>query len=699
MKRTAAKYREIICFFICVAVAVVACRGDVTDTSADGSAHSAAEAVEATGSTESHVAPAIPSPSNRVKVLNTGIALASNPISVRRQKYPVPPTYNEVPFFADLVAAGKLPPISARLPVEPFVVGPGVLNSEKWLDWEVGRYGGTIRTTNLNGSMHEVALAMGMTILRAPDQSTKDPLPAIVSSYEISRDFTQYTLTIREGIKWSDGVPVTTEDVRMTFELYGDERIYPTFPIKARTLGRADGTPGKVTIIDDLTFTVTFDAPYGQFLAELSSWIPDYTLLFRPAHFIKRFHADYTDMSKIQPILDALEIRTWEDLVILKDMRHWELYREHGVGVPSLTPWIAEEVTSSVVRAVRNPYYWKVDIAGNQLPYIDRIEAEVSNQLQSIVLKTAAGEYDVVTSFAQIREMPLYRENAERSNIRTVLHGSINNPPILFLNHDYDYETEGSVWQQLVSDPRFGSAIASAIDKEDVNNTLYFGHYTLDGFTKETFDPETSNRLLDEIGMIEHDADGFRTAPNGNRFELTITTAEVSPDFLGLGELLKSYFENVGIRTTLDVIGSSLFGQRMNGNELMATIHWSDEPIWAPGISEDYWPGFKGHWAPMSEMYFNTNGESGRKPPPYLQEFFDLHVARKVVPPQSEAGEALYADLVDWFSQHYVTIWPVGRMRVPSVYNADLGNVIKDGYPFDRALDYGMEQLFFKTPQ
>lgn len=691
MKREAAKYPQIIYFFIGVAVGLAACRGHTAEASTDSGSHRTAE------TTESHVATGISSPSNAVAGSRTGVP--SPPISVSSQKYSPPSTYNEVPFFADLVASGKLPPISERLPLEPFVVGPGVLNSEKWLDWEVGRYGGTIRTTNLNGSMHELALAMGMTILRAPDQSTKDPLPAIVSSYKISRDFTEYTLTIREGLRWSDGVPVTTEDVRMTFELYGDDRIYPSFPIKARTLGRADGTPGTLTIIDDLTFKVTFDAPYGQFLAELSSWIPDYTLLFRPAHFIKQFHADYTDIAEIQPILDALEIKTWEDLVILKDMRHWELYREHGVGVPSLTPWIAEEVTSSVVRAVRNPYYWKVDIAGNQLPYIDRVEAEVSSQLQSIILKTAAGEYDVVTSFAQIREMPLYQENAERSNIRTVLHGSINNPPILFLNHDYDYETEGSVWQQLVSDPRFGSAIASAIDKEDVNNTLYFGRYTLDGFTTETFDPDASNRLLNGVGMTQRDADGFRTDPNGDRFELRITTAEISPDFLGLGELLKSYFENVGIRTTLDVIGNSLFGQRMNGNELMATIHWSDEPIWAPGISEDYWPGFKGHWAPMSEMYFNTNGESGRKPPPYLQKFFDLHVARKVVPPQSEMGEALYADLVDWFSQHYVTIWPVGRMRVPSVYNADLGNVIKDGYPFDRALDYGMEQLFFRTVQ
>lgn len=688
MKHKTGKFPKVLCFFIGIAFALVACRGDMDEATPDSAADNTSDSTEFDRSSQTSL-PRLPS----------NVALGTVPHSVSSQKYAPPAEYNEVPFFAALVSAGKLPPISERLPVEPFVVGPGVLNSERWLDWEVGRYGGTIRTTNLNGSMHELALAMGMTILRAPDQSTKDPLPAIVSSYEISPDFTEYRLTIREGIKWSDGVPVTTEDVRMTFELYGDERIYPSFPTKARTLGRADGTPGKLTILDELTFSITFDAPYGQFLAELSSWIPDYTLLFRPAHFIKQFHADYTAMTEIQPILDGLEIRTWEELVILKDMRHWELYREHGLGVPSLTPWITEEVTSSVVRAVRNPYYWKVDIAGNQLPYIDRVEAEVSNQLQSIILKTAAGEYDVVTSFAQIREMPLYRDHAVRSNIKTVLHGSINNPPILFLNHDFDYETEGSMWQQLVSDPRFGSAIASAIDKEDVNNTLYFGHYTLDGFTKETFDLNAANRLLDEIGMDRRDAAGFRTDLNGNRFELTITTAEISPDFLSLGELLRNYFENVGIRTTLDVIGSSLFSQRMNGNELMATIHWSDEPIWASGISEDYWPGFKGHWAPMSGLYFDTNGESGRKPPPYLQEFFDLHIARKVVPPQSEVGEALYADLVRWFSEHYVTIWPVGRMTVPTVYAADLGNVIKDGYPFDRALDYGMEQLFFKTPQ
>ena len=90
------------------------------------------------------------------------------------------------------------------------------------------------------------------------------------------------------------------------------------------------------------------------------------------------------------------------------------------------------------------------------------------------------------------------------------------------------YETEGistHPWQQLVSDSRFGKALSLAIDKEDVNENMYFGYYQLEGYTDVEFDPETAGELLDEIGMTGRDADGFRTDPNGDRFELVITTA------------------------------------------------------------------------------------------------------------------------------------------------------------------------------
>ena len=611
-----------------------------------------------------------------------------------RQKYAVPSTFTESPLLAARVAAGELPAIAERIPAEPFVVGPGVLNSEQWLDWEVGQHGGTIRVPNLNNSgVHEIYLALGMSILRAPDQSTKDPLPAIVSEYDISEDYRKFCLTIREGLRWSDGHLVTTEDVRMTFELYADERIYPTFYFRAAA---PDGSPPEVTIIDDLSFCVEFNQPYGFFLANLSSWIPDYTLLFRPAHFIKQFHADYTSMDKIQPILDELELETWEQLVQQKDMPHWELHRAHGLDVPSLAPWVGIEATSTGYKLERNPYYWKVDVAGNQLPYADFIVAENSTDLEAIKLNTAAGEYDVVTSYAQLKELPIYLENADKG-IATVLHGSINNPPVLFLNQDFEYDKPDSVWQVLVTDNRFGKALALAVDKDDVNENVYFGQYNLDTITDREYDPEQANELLDAVGMDQRDADGFRLGTDGNPFTLDIITANISPDFLLVGELMKEYFEDVGVRTSFTVLGREIWNQRQANNEHMTTILWADRPIWAPGISEDFGPYAKGRWANQSYLYYNTGGETGRKPPPHMEEYFELVEAWKVYPPQSPQGEAAFADLMDWFSRNYTAIWPTGSMTVPTVYNADLGNVVKEGYPFDRALDYGMEQLFYRT--
>src|SRR5260370_8894655 len=150
-------------------------------------------------------------------------------------------------------------------------------------------------------------------------------------------------MTIRDGLKWCDGTPVNTDDVKFLWELYGDKRITPSFPTTARTQGAGDGTPGKLTIADNLKFTITFDKPYGEFVAALASWIPGFTLLFRPAHFIKQFHADYTSMDKIQPVLHKLKINSWQKLVFQMAMEHWNLTPNYAVGVPSLSPWILTE--------------------------------------------------------------------------------------------------------------------------------------------------------------------------------------------------------------------------------------------------------------------------------------------------------------------------------------------------------------------
>ncbi|MBA7471071.1 hypothetical protein ES707_06365 [subsurface metagenome] len=623
-------------------------------------------------------------------------------------------TYNEAPMLKVKVAAGELPPVEERLPDEPFVVGPGVLNSEEWLDWEVGKLGGTVRLSALNqGTL--MALVLGTTILRAPDQSTKDPAPAIVSDYTVSDDYKTFTFTIRKGLKWSDGAPVTTEDVRFLFEdIYMDQDIVTKvagvgdaletgmreiFPVILKAQGIPTGEPGKLEIIDDYTFKIIFNKPYGWFISELASWIPDYTKLFQPSHYLKKFHAKYTPIEEIQPYLEKEGLETWQELVALKEINHWEMSNApYAVGVPALTPWVPVEIESDHLFWERNPYYWKVDIAGNQLPYFDRVEAYNVSELESVNMKIIAGDIDI--EIPSLRDLALYKANEERGNYRVVITGSINNPTLLFLNHDYEYDKEDSAWQKIIGDAekrgKFGRALALAIDSEDINNNLYFGMYGMPEITPAEFDPEEAGRLLDEIGMNKLDSEGFRLGLDGKKFNFIISAAPLAPDTMPMVELFKEYLEDVGIRTTIDQMGVRLFEEVRVTNQMMASVIWNDGPIWASGISVDYLPIHKGSWAPESWNYYFSQGQFGRKPPEYLQEFFDIHDARKKYPAESKEGEELFQKLQNWFAENWVMIYPLGKVKQPTIVSKRIGNVIKEGYPFQFACAYGMEQLFFK---
>ena len=351
-------------------------------------------------------------PSVSIDPMSTaGMVLRADPTG--QQKYAVPATFAEAPMLAALVAAGELPPVEERLPIEPFVVGPGVLNSEQWVDWKVGRYGGTIRVPHLSYSRTpEMMLALRTSILQPLDGIKTDPLPAIVADYQMSDDDTEYVFTIREGLRWSDGMPLTTEDVRMTFELYEDERIYPGYYLP---VAGPDGTPPELTIIDNYSFKLTFKEPYGSFTTNLSHLVDD-TTLFRPAHFMKQFHPDYAPKEEIQEVLEQAGLTTWDQMLKTKDITGWERHMTHAIGVPSLAPWLRLGSDFDYVLE-RNPYYWKVDVAGNQLPYVDRIVGETAFDYETIRLKVVAGEYDVVTTYPELGRQQIYYENPNLDNI------------------------------------------------------------------------------------------------------------------------------------------------------------------------------------------------------------------------------------------------------------------------------------------
>ena len=592
--------------------------------------------------------------------------------------------YSEAPMLARLVAQGKLPPVEERLPEVPLVAGPGVWNAREYLDWTPGKYSDgrplrTVATRVKIGIMH----ISTNNFLWAPDQSSEDLVPVLVEEFSFSDDYTVFDFTIRKGLKWSNGDLVTTEDVRFTFDdLYEYPEAEIAYPSRMHSQGNVLYPPAKLTIEDEYSFTLTFDRPYGYFLAELRSWISDSTIILQPSEYLKDYHPRYTDIDKLNAMAKQAGLIGWTQLLQVKAGNHWRRAEDpNRLGQPHFQAWsMVDEITEDFTAVERNPYYPWVDTEGQQLPYIDRIEGHSIPDPDAFLVKIVSGEIDyIVDGSIRLPFMPVYLEGAEQANYRVQLTGGFNSPPLLFINQDFDYENPDSQWQKLVQDPqkRFGKAVALSIDKNDVNESIFFGKYGMDDLvTTADYDPAQANHLLDQLGMTTRDSKGFRTYPDGSTLEITIMTAVDSPEQASVAQLCAQHLQAVGLNARAKTVAWRILHQKGRNNENMMTVSWNDGPGWISGISQDYLPCCgKGDWAPASGQYIGSVGKEGRQPPAYIQEFFDIHTARKAVPPQSPEGANRLAKLHQWFADNYVMIWPVGSVVQPNILSKDLRNI------------------------
>lgn len=596
-----------------------------------------------------------------------------------------PSSYEEPPFLAERVKAGKLPPIAQRLPAEPFVVGPGTLMQEEYMKWENGQYGGDINVVWTGASAY-TNLAGGSTILRSPSQSTAASRPNVVSEFTPSSDFTKFHFKIRKGLKWSDGTPVTTEDVRFAFEdLYLDPDAQRPWPTELLTQGNAELGPAKLNVVDDLTFDLTFSQPYGFFVAALNSWIPNYDILFKPAHYLKQFHKKYAKEADLAALLKKNNETDWVTLLQKMDVAHWDVGEQRALGMPTLNAFVLTEATETRRVFERNPYFWHVDSAGKQLPYVDRIINTIVVDDNAVGNAILAGQVTIATgNQVTLNKMPIYQQNAEKTGMRTFMTGSFNWPVLLFLNRDFQYKDPNSAWQKLMSDPeqRFGKAIAAAVNPQDINKSVYFDLFGKPVMYDGAYNPENAKKLLDDLGM-KMGSGKFRTAPDGSEFIFRITNHNAAPDWTPVVELLKEQLEAVGIRVDIDNVAATLFEERKTSNDIMASIHWNDGSAWGFGISEDYLPSHKGPWSPMTWQYFTSNGKKGRKPPADMAEFYKLHTDRKKYPPESAEGQKLFQQLMTWIADHYVMIPTAGTRVTPNMVDVRLHNVLNEGAPID----------------
>ena len=312
-------------------------------------------------------------------------------------------SFSEAPMLAELVKAGKLPPVDERLPDEPMVVEPRD---------GIGTYGGRLRcsATSPTTGGAEAWTARTQPILRIVPTDQGDTVqPNVAKKWEISKDFKTITIYLRKGMKWSDGAAYTSDDYRFWHEdIFLNKEISP----RPHTQWSPEGTPMQLDVVDDYTVRFNFATPYPSIINVLGYEARMYRRIpFAPKHYLTQFHAKYNkDVAKLAK---GEGFENW-----------WQLFSHHypdevqqrlDVNVPTVDAWTMTEMDNIGNKYFgRNPYYYKIDTAGNQLPYIDRQDRLFFEGGDLVNLAAIAGGLDYAQQSLITDNYTLYKENAAK---------------------------------------------------------------------------------------------------------------------------------------------------------------------------------------------------------------------------------------------------------------------------------------------
>ncbi len=610
--------------------------------------------------------------------------------------------YKQSPFLD----SKGLPPVAERLPKEPKISNEIPADQ---LKYEIGSYGGTMRfVTSVVEWDADVFVMTNEPLLNTPGILGKEITGNILKGYEATADQKTFTFYMREGLRWSDGQPVTMEDVRFTVEDFlFNEELTPSFPNWMKSGGQRDGTPFKFEVVDDWTFKISFDQPYGGFPMHLAiqGW-KGYTEFLKPSHYLKPYHKKYAKSEEelkklIAPVAEKFNIadddKRWVNVFNKVDITNWENTRSESIGFPSLYPWVYAKKSETVATFERNPYYFKVDSAGNQLPYVDTLQSTLVENMEMVTTKIIAGEVDFARESASLVNMPLYREN-EKSGFKAYLFNMHVTPTDILINETFDDPT----WKTVSQDVRFRKALSLAIDRQELIDSIYYGFAEPGTIQDSTYDPAAAEALLDEMGM-KKGANGVRTAPDGKKFSFLIEVGAEAPDIVPYSELLVEFWKAIGLDASMKRIESSLVGNKNAANELQVRVIWTHTPLW---YMQDW--GFDGIgrswniWKNNIKTAEITNPDGtkkqinvkGEEPPQAIKDFMALSDSLLQVSPD-DAVNKVWPQLKQSMHDNYWYLTPLQNIKQPMIVNAKIGNVPNEDC-VAIAADFSGEQFFYK---
>lgn len=611
--------------------------------------------------------------------------------------------FNEAPQLTELVKQGKLPPVDKRLPAEPAVVVPVE---------EIGQYGGTARVaTKRPLILEDGGLMIGHEPILRIARDGKTIIPNLARKWQLSKDGKTLTLYLRKGIKWSDGAPFTADDILFWWEdvILNDE-LTPTKPVAWSPGGKLM----TVEKIDDYTINLRFDVPYPVAIIRLAHSDGYEGAFFLPKHYLKQFHPKYTPKDKLDATVKQLGFDSWYRLFQAKSQINAGSGRAVDPGTPTLKAFMITSKGQDTVIAERNPYYWKIDPAGNQLPYIDRIFVSIVSNAEMVNLKTTTGDVDFAGFNTRLDMYPVYKENAAKNNYRVLLWQDVFGSEVIFMPNQTHQDP---VLRKILRDKRFRIALSLGINRDEINQLFYMGmaqprqttvipqsKYYKEEFAKAyiEYDPVKANKLLDEMGL-RRGPDGYRLRPDGKRLEILIEYTPVDTIRGPVSEFVQQQWDKLGIKVSVKEITTELQQVRAPGNQMDMSVWNADKctdilfPI-TPQWFVPYNTGWENSWCPLWAQWYASKGKSGEEPPKEAKRLLDLWEKMLSTTIESQRIK-LGQEILKSHAENLWTIGTVGLAPVPIIARNTLRNIPEKGiwgWDYFWAMLYNPEQFFFK---
>lgn len=497
------------------------------------------------------------------------------PVYVNRtdiQDYMALPAYSEPAWVTEFVTAGKLPPVAERLPKEPLVYktanmpdGPGVYGDvmrhviggrpEGWNFWAGQSYGwggidiGLVECLTRTGPLFTVNAA------------DLQPMPNLARSWEWSEDGKVLTIKLIEGAKWSDGDAFDVEDIEFYWnDVILDENVTPLMGASHATYNNA-----AFAVVDAHTFTLTFpDAFPEQVLYAMAygNFCPG------PAHVLKPKHPKYGGES-YETFLQA--------------------FPSDFMNFPTMGAWVVvEHRPDDIVVKRRNPYYWKVDETGQQLPYLDEMHFRLSTWGDRDV-QAVAGTGD----FSNLEQPENYVESlkkaADPASPARLAFGPRSLGYQMHLNQSAngwgEPDARGQAVRELNRNLDFRKAVTYAMDRQRLGDSLVKGPFTAPypgGLSTSTsfydaastvfypFSVESSKEALAAAGLTDSDGNGFVNLAGGDDLNVTLlANADYATD-KNLAEGVVAMMADVGVKVTIN----SLTGKDYDNAREAGTFDW-----------------------------------------------------------------------------------------------------------------------------